>query len=53
VDTSGSIALVAGQKVSIRLEYYENASNATARLSWSSPRQASQVVPTSQLYPAP
>ena len=47
---TGSIALVAGQKVDIRMDYYENAGGATAQLAWSSPSQALQIVPQSQLY---
>lgn len=52
VENSGSIALVAGQKVSIKMEFYENRYDAVARLSWSSPSQAKEIVPSSRLYPA-
>ncbi|MEH2023054.1 PQQ-dependent sugar dehydrogenase, partial [Nostoc sp.] len=47
---SGSIALVAGQKYDIKLEYYENKSNAVSQLAWSSTSQAKQIIPQSQLY---
>ncbi|MEH2282172.1 MAG: PA14 domain-containing protein [Nostoc sp.] len=47
---SGSIALVAGQKYDIKLEYYENKSNAVSQLAWSSSSQAKQIIPQSQLY---
>ena len=47
-----SIALEAGRKYSLKLEYFENGGNATARLLWSSPSTAKQVVPKSQLYAA-
>lgn len=47
----GAIALVAGQQYDIKVEYFEGASNAKAQLSWSSPSQAKQIVPKSQLYP--
>src|SRR5262249_5946275 len=51
-ENSGTIALVAGQKYSIIMEYYEDAGGAVAKLLWSSPSTAKQVVPTSQLYNA-
>ncbi|MEH2167747.1 MAG: PA14 domain-containing protein [Nostoc sp.] len=49
-ESSGSIALVAGQKYDIKLEYYENKSNAVSQLRWSSASQAKQIIPQSQLY---
>ena len=49
VDT-GTISLVAGQKYDIKLEYFENAGGAVSMLSWSSASQATQIIPTSQLY---
>ena len=50
---TGNIALNAGQRVSIQMDYYENGGGASARLLWSSPSQTRQVVPQTQLYPAP
>jgi glucose/arabinose dehydrogenase len=47
---SGSMALVAGQKYDIKLEYYENKSNAVSQLAWSSSSQAKEIIPQSQLY---
>ncbi len=47
---SGFITLSAGVRYSLRMEYYENGGDAVAQLSWASPRQAQQVIPTSQLY---
>ncbi|MBM4073189.1 MAG: hypothetical protein FJ271_30340 [Planctomycetes bacterium] len=47
---TGSIALVAGQKYDIRMEYYDNAGAAQAKLEWASASQGRQVVPQSQLY---
>ena len=46
------IALVAGQKYDIRLDYYEDADTdaAAVTLSWSSASQTKQIIPTSQLY---
>jgi glucose/arabinose dehydrogenase len=44
------IALVAGQKYDIRMEYYENAGGAVAQLGWQSNSQARQIIPKSQLF---
>ena len=46
----GSIALIAGQRYDIQLEYYENAGRAVAELSWFSDSQTLEIVPQSQLY---
>ena len=51
VEQSGTISLTAGVKYDIVLEYYENTNSASVRLEWSSPSQARQVIPASQLYP--
>ncbi|MBO0939684.1 right-handed parallel beta-helix repeat-containing protein [Fibrella sp. HMF5335] len=51
-NTSGGLALVGGQKYSIRLEYYESGVGALARLQWSYGGQGQQLVPQSRLYPA-
>ncbi|MCY2987020.1 MAG: PA14 domain-containing protein, partial [Planctomycetota bacterium] len=48
---SGAIALVAGQKYNMRMEYYENGGGAIAKLEWQSASQTREVVPQSQLYP--
>jgi RHS repeat-associated protein len=52
VEKCGSIALSAGVKYSITLEFadYENA--ATVNLTWSSPTQYKEIIPASQLFPA-
>jgi hypothetical protein len=47
---SGSIALVAGQRYDIRMEYYENSLGAVAQLGWSSPTTPKQIIPQAQLY---
>lgn len=47
----GALSLAAGQKYPITMEYYENAVDASAVLSWSSPSTAKAVIPQSQLYP--
>ena len=51
-EKSGSIALTANQKYPLLMEYYEDAGNAAAMLSWSSTSQVKQIIPQSQLYPA-
>ncbi len=48
---SGTIALVAGQKYDIKMEYFENGGGASATLSWSSASQAKEIIPQSQLDP--
>ena len=50
---SGTVALTAGLKYDIRMDYYERAMLATARLSWAYPGQTTQIVPQWALYPAP
>ncbi len=45
----GTTALVAGVPVDVRLEYFENAWGAVARLEWQSASQARQIVPRDQL----
>ena len=50
-ENSGTIALTAGQKYDVRMEFYENGAGALASLSWSSTSQPKQVVPQTLLYP--
>lgn len=47
---SGTIALIAGQKYDIKIEYYDNTGVANCKLEWASPLQSREVVPQSQLY---
>ncbi|HSI35868.1 MAG TPA: PA14 domain-containing protein, partial [Tepidisphaeraceae bacterium] len=47
---SGSIALVAGQKYNIALEYFDRSGGASAVLRYSSPTTAKQVVPQAVLF---
>ncbi|HMJ90171.1 MAG TPA: polysaccharide lyase family 8 super-sandwich domain-containing protein [Candidatus Acidoferrum sp.] len=51
-EDTGSISLAAGQYYTIAMEYYDISSPAVARLSWTQPRGAKEIVPQSQLYPA-
>jgi len=50
---TGSIDLVAGEKVEIELSYFENAGLAAAQLFWSSASQAEQIVPAAALFSDP
>jgi hypothetical protein len=47
---STPIVLVAGQRYSIVLEYYENTGQASSRLLWRSPSQTSEIIPTTRLF---
>jgi hypothetical protein len=47
---SGTIALTAGTKYNIQMDYYENGGGAVAQLSWSSSSQPKQIIPQSQLF---
>ncbi len=51
-EDSGTIALTAGQKYNLTMEYFEGGGGAVAALSWSSPSTTTRIIPTSQLYPA-
>lgn len=48
---TGQIALTAGAKYTIKMEFYERWGDAVARLSWSSTSQVHEVVPKSVLTP--
>jgi hypothetical protein len=48
---SATIALQAGVRYNIKLEYYQNTGSAEARLYWYSPSQPKQIIPTARLYP--
>ncbi len=50
---TGTIALTAGQKYEIKLEYFENNGGANCKLEWSSFLQSREVIPQSQLYVNP
>lgn len=51
VENSGTIAVTAGQRYDIRMEFYERSGGATARVLWSSPSTPKAVVPTGRLFP--
>jgi len=49
--TASSVHLTAGQKYSIRMEYYENGGGAVAQLEWQYPGQGRQAIPSQYLRP--
>lgn len=48
---SGSIALAAGQKYDVLMEFFEGGYHAVAKLSWSSLSVPLQIVPADRLFP--
>ncbi len=46
------IDLIAGQRYAITMQYFEGVGDAVAKLFWSSPSQAKEVIPSNRLYPA-
>jgi glucose/arabinose dehydrogenase len=50
LERSGRITLQAGQRYSIKIEYFDNYGGATARLLWRSASTPKQVVPSSRLF---
>ncbi len=50
-ESAGTITLTANRPYDIRLDYYDHFSDAAAHLLWSSPSQAKQIIPASQLRP--
>jgi fibronectin type 3 domain-containing protein len=51
-NTSAAVTLTAGQKYTIKMEYYQNGGGAVARLLWERPGQTTYaVIPQAQLYP--
>jgi hypothetical protein len=48
-----NLTLVAGQAYDLRMEMYDGTWLSTAKLLWSSPSQPEEIIPTSQLVPAP
>jgi hypothetical protein len=49
-ENSGTISLVAGTQYSIKVEYFENDGGALAKLAWSSPSQAKEIIPRGHLF---
>src|SRR5439155_23349342 len=48
---STPLALSAGVKYDIRIEFYENGGGAVAKLLWSSPSQPKEIVAAGRLFP--
>ncbi|PSJ37666.1 PA14 domain-containing protein [Allosphingosinicella deserti] len=48
---NAAIALQAGRRYRLRLDYYDGGGPAACKLMWSSRRQPKQVIPQAQLYP--
>ena len=51
-DSIGSIALQAGVRYNIRIDYFNGGGTGVAHLYWYSPSQPKQVIPSTRLYPA-
>jgi hypothetical protein len=51
IENSGTISLTAGQKVAVKMEFYERGGYAVAKLLWAGPGIAKQVIPTARLFP--
>ncbi|MEZ0486599.1 PA14 domain-containing protein [Fibrella aquatica] len=51
-NNSPTVALIAGQRYDIRMEYFDNIVGAVARLSWAYQGQGQQIIPQAFLYPA-
>jgi hypothetical protein len=49
-ENSATVTLQAGRKHNIRLDFFENAQGAVARLYWASPSRPKEVIPQSRLY---
>jgi hypothetical protein len=49
---SGTIALQAGQKYDIEMDFYQDRGRSVAKLAWSSHSQKKQAIPQTQLYAA-
>ena len=47
--SSRAVRLTAGQPAALRMEYYERGGDAEARLYWSYPGQAAEIIPSTQL----
>ena len=48
-EDSGTVALTAGQKVAIRMEYWKGSGVGSAKLFWASPSQKKEVVPNERV----
>ncbi|MDQ3250067.1 MAG: PA14 domain-containing protein [Chloroflexota bacterium] len=51
-ENQAALALTAGQRYDIKLEYYENGGQSAIKLEWQSASEPRAVVPALQLYPS-
>lgn len=51
-DSIGTIALQGGVRYNIQMDYFNGGGNAVAHLSWYSPSQPKQIIPSTRFYPA-
>ena len=51
-DTSAAVALTAGQKYDVKMEYFEHGGYASAKLLWSYGSVSQQAIPQTYLYPS-
>jgi len=49
-ENAGTIVLSAGQRVPVRMEFYENGGYAVAKLLWSGPGISKQAIPSNRLF---
>ncbi len=47
---TGTIKLTANKKYNIKMEYFENKNDASAKLLWSSKSQTKEIIPTNRLF---
>jgi uncharacterized protein (DUF1800 family) len=50
-DRYARVSLVGGVRYDIKLDYFEGSGSAKCQLSWYSPSQPKQIIPTNRLYP--
>ncbi len=51
-EIEGTIQMTAGQKIPIKMEYFENGGGAVAQLRWQGPGVSKQIIPSSKLFPS-
>jgi hypothetical protein len=51
-DSIGTISLQAGVRYNIQMDYFQATGGAVAHLSWYSPSQSKQIIPSNRLYPS-
>jgi hypothetical protein len=51
-ESTAQVTLAAGQRVPIKIEFYERTGNATLTLSWTPPGETKEIIPATHLYPS-